>query len=206
MDVSGHGVAAAMVVARAAGMLSEGAPYQNVALSALGGGVFAAVPPDMVAARLNVQLLKEMRSERYLTMCLGFLDHRRGIVRLVQAGHPNPLLIRASGEVERIGEGGMPLGLFAEARYETLCLQLRPGDRLMLYSDGLTECPVGAGEFLEEQGLIALCREAAHLRGEAFLQRIAEGLAAQNGGADLPDDASALVVAYKGPEAMPPEA
>lgn len=203
MDVSGHGVAAAMVVARAAGMLSEGAPYQNVALSAQGAGVFSAVPPDMVAARLNVQLLKEMRSERYLTMCLGFLDHRSGIVRLVQAGHPNPLLIRASGEVERIGEGGMPLGLFAEARYETLCLQLRPGDRLMLYSDGLTESPVGDGELLEEHGLIAFCEEAADLRGAAFLRQIADRLATQNGGADLPDDASALVVAYKNPEDAP---
>jgi sigma-B regulation protein RsbU (phosphoserine phosphatase) len=202
MDVSGHGVASAMVVARAAGMLSEGAPYQNVALAAHGEGGFKAVPPDMVAARLNVQLLKEMRSERYLTMCLGFLDHRRGIVRLVQAGHPNPILIHASGEVELVGAGGMPLGLFPEARYETLCLKLEPGDRLMLYSDGLTECPVGGGQLLEEEGLVALCRDARHLRGKAFLSRISQGIAAANGGSmDLPDDASALVVGYNGPEA-----
>jgi sigma-B regulation protein RsbU (phosphoserine phosphatase) len=201
MDVSGHGVAAAMVVARAAGMLSDGAPYQNVALSAQGAGFFLAVPPDMVAARLNMQLMKEMGSERYMTMCLGFLDHRRGTVRMVQAGHPNPFLIRASGEVERVGQGGMPLGLFAEARYETLSLQLEPGDRLMLYSDGLTECPVGGGALLEEQGLIAMVQEAAELRGAAFLSRIAERLARENGGADLPDDASALVVAYTGAEA-----
>lgn len=198
MDVSGHGVAAAMVVARVAGMLSDGAPYQNPALSAFGGNVFGAVPPDLVASQFNSQLLAELKSERYLTMCLGFLDQRTGIVRLVQAGHPNPIIIRADGQIERVGRGGLPVGLFADARYETTSLRLMPGDRLVLYSDGLTECPVAGGGMLEEEGLIELCRLHAGLSGPDLLRAIADDVEGYVADGDFPDDVSALAVCYTG--------
>ena len=106
MDVSGHGVAAGMLAARVAGMLRDNAPDLNIALSFIGGGHFAPVPPDMVAAQLNAQILNEAKGERYLTLCLGFLDQRSGVIRMVQAGHPTPLLLRADGGIERLGNGG----------------------------------------------------------------------------------------------------
>ncbi|MDG4646878.1 SpoIIE family protein phosphatase [Roseibacterium sp. SDUM158017] len=196
LDVSGHGVAAAMVVARAAGMLSDGAPEQNVALSAQGGGLFTALPPDLVAARLNRQLLSELKNERYLTLCLGFLDRRTGVVRMVQAGHPNPLILRRSGEVELVGSGGMPVGLFQEAQFEAFSFRLAAGDRLLLYSDGLTESPAPHGAFLDEDGLIRICRRHADLDGQALLSAIATDLERHMGGSDFPDDVSALLVSY----------
>jgi sigma-B regulation protein RsbU (phosphoserine phosphatase) len=97
MDVSGHGVAAGMLVARVAGMLKDKAPDQNIALSSLGGGLFSPVPPDMVAAQLNTQILNEVKGERYLTLCLGFLDQRTG--RADGAGGPSP----AAGAAARRG-------------------------------------------------------------------------------------------------------
>jgi sigma-B regulation protein RsbU (phosphoserine phosphatase) len=97
MDVSGHGVAAGMLVARVAGIFRDGAPDLNIAVSSIGGGLFSPVPPDMVAAQLNAQILNEVKGERYLTLCLGFLDQRSGAVRMVQAGHPAPLVLRAGG-------------------------------------------------------------------------------------------------------------
>ncbi len=198
LDVSGHGVAAAMVVARAAGMLSNTAPGQNVALSHRGAGNYAALPPDRVAARLNGQLLSEMHSERYLTLCLGFMNRRTGDVRMVQAGHPGPLVLRRSGEVERVGEGGMPVGLFSEAQFDTFTLRLGPGDRLLLYSDGLTESPGRDGTFLDEDGLIRVCRRHAALDGPALISAIAADLERHMGGGDFPDDVSALLVSYTG--------
>lgn len=201
MDVSGHGVAAGMLVARVAGMLRNGAPDLNIAVSSFGEGRFAAVPPDMVAAQLNAQILNEVHGERYLTMCLGFLDQRSGLVRMVQAGHPTPLLLRAEGDIERLGNGGMPLGLIEDARFSSFEFRLCRGDRLLLYSDGLTECPVGDGTLLEDEGLMALCRTHRQASGQDMLAGIAADLDAMLGGADLPDDASALLVGFDGPSA-----
>jgi sigma-B regulation protein RsbU (phosphoserine phosphatase) len=199
MDVSGHGVAAGMLVARVAGMLKDGAPELNIGLSSLGRGLFAPVPPELVAAQLNAQILNEVKGERYLTLCLGFLDQRTGVVRMVQAGHPSPFLLRAKGGIERLGSGGMPLGLFDDARYHQFEFRLCPGDRLLLYSDGLTECPVAEGIFLDEDGLMALCRKHANARGQEMIAHIATDLEQMVGGADFPDDASALLVEYDGP-------
>jgi phosphoserine phosphatase RsbU/P len=198
LDVSGHGVASAMVVARAAGMLSDGAPYQNVALVSHGDGVFAPLPPDIVARRLNEQLLSELKGERYLTIALGFLDLRTGAVQIVQAGHPNPLLLRAAGGIEPLGAGGMPIGLFADARFEAFSLQLAPGDRILLYSDGLTDCPGPDGSPLDEEGLVEVCRRSAALSGKGMLAAIAQALERHRGGRDFPDDVSALLVTYTG--------
>jgi sigma-B regulation protein RsbU (phosphoserine phosphatase) len=198
MDVSGHGVAAGMLVARVAGMLKDKAPDQNIALSSLGGGLFGTVPPDMVAAQLNTQILSEVKGERYLTLCLGYLDQRTGSVRMVQAGHPPPLVLRQEGDVERLGTGGMPIGLLEDARYDTFEFRLRSGDKLLLYSDGLTECPLAVGGFLEEDGLIALCRKHGMARGEEMISRMAGDLVRMSGAVDFPDDASALLVEYDG--------
>lgn len=198
LDVSGHGVAAAMVVARAAGMLSDAAPGQNLALSHRGAGRYVALPPDRVAARLNDQLLSELRSERYLTLCLGFLDRRTGEVRMVQAGHPSPIVLRRNGEVEKVGAGGMPVGLFADAQFETFTLRLAAGDRLLIYSDGLTESPGPDGTFLDEDGLVRVCRRHAALDGPALMSAVSRDLERHMGGGDFPDDVSALVVSYTG--------
>jgi hypothetical protein len=187
-----------MLVARVAGMLKDKAPDQNIALSSLGGGLFGTVPPDMVAAQLNTQILSEVKGERYLTLCLGYLDQRTGSVRMVQAGHPPPLVLRQEGDVERLGTGGMPIGLLEDARYDTFEFRLRSGDKLLLYSDGLTECPLAVGGFLEEDGLIALCRKHGMARGEEMISRMAGDLVRMSGAVDFPDDASALLVEYDG--------
>lgn len=197
LDVSGHGVASAMIAARIAGILSDASPDQNIALMRREDGSLAALPPDMAAWRLNTMILKELRTDRYFTMCLGFLNRVTGIMRMVQAGHPHPIVLRADGRVDLVGQGGLPIGLVPEASYTTTEVHLRPGDRMLMYSDGLTECPAPDGTQLDEDGLERMMKDHAGLRGPSFLAGIADDLTRFAGTDSLPDDASALLIDFK---------
>ncbi len=204
LDVSGHGVASAMIAARVAGILSDASPDQNIALMRRDDGSLSALPPDMAAWRLNSMILKELRSDRYFTLCLGFLNRVTGIMRLVQAGHPHPVVLRADGWVDFVGQGGLPIGLVAEADYTTTEVRLNHGDRMLIYSDGLTELPGPGGDTLDEVGLERLMKKNAHRAGRAFLAAVAEDLTGFAGTDSYPDDASALLIEYRDPSESPP--
>jgi len=196
LDVSGHGVASAMIAARVAGILSAATPDQNIALTRREDGSLCALSPDMAAARLNKMTLRELRSDRYFTMGLGFLNLATGRMRMVQAGHPYPMVLRADGRIDLIGRGGLPIGLVEAASYSSFDVQFDPGDRLLFYSDGLTECPDAQGRSLDEEGLAALVRGCSHLRGVRFLTALEEGLARFAGTDNFPDDVSAVLMEY----------
>lgn len=199
LDVSGHGVASAMIAARIAGMLSEASPDQNISIMRTRDGDLCDLPPDLAAGRLNDLMLKEVQTDRYFTLCLAFLNLETGHLRMVQAGHPNPMVQRVDGRVELVGDGGMPVGLIPGADYSSFEVWLNPGDRLLMYSDGLTECPDPAGEMLDDDGLIALMRTHRDARGEAFLAHLRTGLERFAQTTEFPDDLSALLVEFNPP-------
>ena len=198
IDVCGHGVASALMTARLASYLSGSSPGQNVALEPNEFGIFRMRPPHEVAATLNDLLLREMETDLYFTMCLAEIDLRTGHVRLVQAGHPNPAIQRASGEVEFVSGGGLPIGLIREATYEMQEVRLRPGDRLLIYSDGLTECEDAEGGLLDEAGLAGLLGELGGIDGYAFFEALVWNLEKFAGSAEFADDISGVFVHYDG--------
>ncbi|WP_347268020.1 SpoIIE family protein phosphatase [Paracoccus sp. (in: a-proteobacteria)] len=197
LDVSGHGVAAALLSARLTALLS-GAAEHNVALRPTEDGHHDARPPAEVLRHLNALMLEDLRTDSYFTMIYADLDFLSGRVRLVQAGHPHPVLQRADGRIERIGQGGLPVGVFPHAEYEELRLQLNPGDRLFITSDGLTESENARGEPLGEEGLHAILRTNAMLRGDALLESICWS-AAHYAGGQRSDDISAVLVERQRP-------
>jgi len=142
-------------------------------------------------------LLKELQTDRYFTMALGFLDLATGDVRFVQAGHPNPIILRADGSVEELGDGGMPIGLLADVQFPEWRAKMNKGDRLLLYSDGLTECPSANGvDMLDEEGLVEMVAALKDHHGEAFLEALRAALEEFAGTQDFPDDVSALLLEY----------
>ncbi len=196
LDVSGHGVAAALLSARLAALLS-GATDHNIALRVTDLGPYDARPPAEILHQLNALMIEELRTDTYFTMIYADMDVVSGHVRLVQAGHPHPVLQRADGSLERIGAGGLPVGVFAHAEFEEIEFSLRPGDRLFISSDGLTDSENARGEPLGDEGLQAILRTNAMLRGNALLESICWS-AANYAAGKRNDDISAVLVEHLG--------
>jgi phosphoserine phosphatase RsbU/P len=198
VDVSGHGVASAMMTVRLAGLLSAASPDQNIALTSGAKGQRDAWPPEMVAARFNRMMIEDLQVEQYFTMVYAEVDLVTGRGSLVQAGHPHPVILRGDGRLERIGAGGLPIGLVPGAAYDRVEFRLRCGDRLLLVSDGITECPGPMGHDLGDDGLDAMLRRNAGLDSPALLETIPWELAAFSGMDDFPDDVSGVIFDYLG--------
>lgn len=194
IDVSGHGVASAIMTARLAGVLSGAAPEQNIALIMGPDGQRDGRPPEQVAEALNRLLLDDIQTEQYLTLVYADVNLHTGDTALVQAGHPHPAVLRANGTVEFVGTGGLPVGLIAGAGYDRVSLALATGDRLLLMSDGISESMNPRGSQLGEAGIADLATANASMAGMAFLNGIVRGLEGFTATHDFADDVSAVLL------------
>jgi sigma-B regulation protein RsbU (phosphoserine phosphatase) len=198
IDVSGHGISSALMTARLAGYLSASAPDQNVALERLDDGSWRSLPPDQVIESLNDLVLDEMETEHYFTMLLADVDLKTGKMILGQAGHPHPAIQRKDGTIEQTGTGGFPVGLMYGITFESFEIQLNPGDRIALLSDGVTECPNPEGDMLEEDGLDAMMTELRDIKGPAFFEALMWNLSNFAETDDFPDDVSGVLFEFNG--------
>jgi phosphoserine phosphatase RsbU/P len=124
-DVVGKGISAALLMA-------------NLQAS------FRAVAPDSASAgrlmdRLNAVICSNIAADRFVTFWCAMIDSAARKLSYANAGHWPPVLVRRSGAVESLGQGGPPLGLAVEIKYDDIEVPLNPGDRLVLYTDGVTE-------------------------------------------------------------------
>jgi serine phosphatase RsbU (regulator of sigma subunit) len=178
-DVSGKGTAAALImtVLRAAvrGHWTEGFISEAV-------------------TRINRTVCQNIPSNKYVTFFLAALDPGSGRVAYVNAGHNPPLLVRANGEVETLQEGGMVLGLFEAVPYADGAVDLRPGDTLVIYSDGVTETWNAAGDEFGEEGLQALVVRDRKLDCGALQDQVLRELERFSGGAKATDDRTLIVL------------
>ncbi len=198
IDVSGHGISSALMTARLAGYLSAAAPDQNVALVKQADGSYKMRPPANVISMLNSLVLNEMETEHYFTLLLAEVDLKTGDVLMAQAGHPHPVVQRQDGRVEQGGLGGFPVGLVDGMVYEQFKVSLSPGDRLLILSDGVTECPDPNGKMLDEEGLSDMLYGLRKVAGPPLLEAILWQLTEFAGDADFPDDVSGILFEFKG--------
>ncbi len=129
-----------------------------------------------------------------MTFFLPALDPGSGRVAYVNAGHNPPLLVRANGEVETLQEGGMVLGLFEKVPYADGAMDLRPGDTLVIYSDGVTETWNAAGDEFGEEGLTALVVRSRKLDPAALQDQVLLELERFSAGAKATDDRTLIVL------------
>lgn len=182
VDVSGHGVAAALLTARLAAQIEAMTHDLRASVSGL-------------VTTLNDMMLDGPQTDAYLTMVYARLDLTRQRVRLVQAGHPHPVVQRADGSIEQIGNGGLPVGVVAGARYDELEVALAPGDRMLIVSDGITDAVGPRGEMLGSEGLRAILRLNAPLSGNALLESMSWSVSSFASG-DRADDRSAVLIEH----------
>ncbi|MCC2650273.1 MAG: hypothetical protein K0Q60_428 [Microvirga sp.] len=191
VDVAGHGAAAALVSVACHHALS-----QTILTRTQG------TPLEAIAVQINEEWPEDLP---YFTMILGEIDSRSQRASIVQAGHPSPLVIRADGSIEMIGEGGFPVGMLPFASYERLEFDLGPGDRLFIYSDGLVEAEDQDGEQFSETRLRNLVRDTAAAPSPVLLGRLDDALRNWRGSETLDDDLSVLML-ERLPERIPANA
>jgi sigma-B regulation protein RsbU (phosphoserine phosphatase) len=111
--------------------------------------------PAQVCSSVNSVLCTNLASGKFVTLFYGVLDARRRTLEYTSAGHLCPILIDSNGIVDRLQNGGALLGVFHDWKYETSSVELKPGDLLLLFTDGITEAMAPDGEEFGEDRLIA---------------------------------------------------
>ena len=157
-DICGKGLAAGMWTTHLVGLVGA-----RVAVTSKAEAIVSGVNRDICLLKSTAQLAP------LASLFLAKLDPRTGSVKYCSAGHPPALLLRASGELELLSDGGMLLGVIAGTPYVSGTLQLESGDILMIYSDGLTESTNCAGEEFGDERLKAQLRKAQGLPADAML-------------------------------------
>jgi phosphoserine phosphatase RsbU/P len=179
-DVAGKGLPAALLMSNLQ--------------AAVRGLASPALTPEDLCSRLNALLCRNMASDRFVTLFYAHLDGPERRLRYVSAGHNPPFVLHADGSHDRLREGGLVLGVFTNQTFKSDAIRLRTGDRMVLFTDGVTEaCNSEDEEFGEDRLLEVLqenrSRTATEIQKE-ILQTVTEFSRAP-----WRDDATLLVVA-----------
>lgn len=153
VDVSGHGVPSSLMAVTVGRFLTPKVSDQSLLVRQGPDGRVVVATPAEVATQLNRLFQADEFSGLYFTMLYGVLHLPTGRLDYVSSGHPALLRVPAAGDVEFHGAEGFPIGFVPDVEYAQKTLQLTPGDRIYLYSDGVTEAMDKDQEPLGEQAL-----------------------------------------------------
>jgi sigma-B regulation protein RsbU (phosphoserine phosphatase) len=192
-DVSGKGMPAALLTSMIQGIFSA--------------QTLLDLPLPAMISNVNRNLVKRGTGNRFVTFFFGILQDD-GNCTYTNAGHNPPFVLKRDGTLVELTEGGMVLGLFAEAQYESRTIRLDPGDHVVLYTDGVLEALNTAGEEFGEERLRALLKANRHSSATGILGRVQEAIAAFSANTPQHDDITIMVLGFQeaGAEASSPSA
>lgn len=206
LDVAGHGIASAMLSFTLSRFLSPA--FANELLcevnevasenNANKNTTDHIVPPHEVVTMLNQRFQENQECSHYFTMIYGVLNVNSGLGSFCQAGHPHPLHVKRDGSINKLGDGGYPVGIFDNAVYESVSFQLKQGERLYLYSDGITDVTNPQGNTVGFNRYEHMLKTGSQLPVKNVITRIDSFLHKWNGNKNFDDDISLLVLDYQG--------
>ncbi len=196
LDVSGHGVQAALMAVAACRCLSSHQDASSVLWERQDGSTdYRLRSPASAAEQLNARFVAQSLTEQFFTLVYGILNQRTGEFRYTVAGHPPPVRITASGCSMMLPGEGLPIGI-AETDYDQHEIRLSAGDRLVFYSDGVTECMNAADELFGNARLLDSLHHDVEQSLDETLSKILSHLESWSDGVPFHDDVSVLALEY----------
>ena len=181
-DVVGKGISAALLMAN---LQASFRAFASESMS-----------PGTLCQKLNEVFSSNLARDKFVTFCYCIIDAADRRLTYARAGHCPPLVLRGSGAAASLNEGGTPLGIVPDRKYADTEAQLERGDRLVLYTDGLTEAMNSAEQEFGEVRLIELGSGNLALSPSELLKTIMNEVSRFSGGS-FQDDFTVVVVAVK---------
>ena len=195
VDVSGHGVPAALLSVSVVHRLHPApGPSSLIWRPGEAGEGLKLRSPSQVVNRLNSLYPIQDHGGLYFTMIYGLLDPETGDLSLVVAGHPRPILARADGRAEATGKPNPPVGMVPDVDYVESRCRLGLGDRLLFYSDGLTEVYGPEDEMFGDERLVDAMGEIRSIGLADVPGALADYVLGWSGTDKFEDDLSILVL------------
>jgi serine phosphatase RsbU (regulator of sigma subunit) len=178
-DVAGKGTPAALLMANVQAAVKAFASDK--------------VSPAELCGKVNAILCGNLSAGRYVTFFCGVIDGAARRLVYTCAGHNPPVLLRRDGTVVRLAVGGTVLGLFPKWEYENTEVELCDDDRLLLFTDGLTEAANSAGEEFGEERLLRISKDRSQLNAADLLKTLMDAVSDFSGG-NFRDDVTLLTL------------
>lgn len=183
-DVSGKGVPASL--------------FMTVVRTLFRSRTMDGQPLHQIMSLINKELCKDNPNVMFVTMVSGIINLKTGTIELCNAGHNLPLIMDREGNVKRLSLfSAIPLGIEDYHGFRTEKIQLNPGDRLVLYTDGITEALNAKGDFYNEALLSGVLKEHHRADVPTLVKQVVSSIHGFAVGVEQADDITLLILGYQ---------
>ncbi len=199
LDVAGHGIPSALFSFTLNNLMGDTTGKTSLLREeTVDPPYYRILEPHEVVSRLNDRFQTSVESMLYFTMVYGVIHTPTGKLTISHAGHPPAMWMRpATNDAHFVDGGGVPVGMIPGMAYDTQQMQLSPGDRLFLYSDGIIECENSQGEMFGKDKLKTLLKESQTLPMKDMITAVQDQIEGWQGNDQFEDDVTYLVVEWK---------
>ncbi|MGF1573910.1 MAG: SpoIIE family protein phosphatase [Sumerlaeia bacterium] len=191
-DVSGKGVPAAILTATTRSYLQSETQQADTTIAE-------------TVQRINKMVHRDVTNDMYVTMALVYLNPKNGDLEYVNAGHTHPILMSHQGQIKFLDEGGLFLGIVDVGTYEQANESIKPGDILVMVTDGVTDILNAHNEAFGAERFYSILRQSTHMSAEEIRNAIYQACVMHRGEADQFDDFTLIVIKRQREQPYDPE-